>query len=98
MNKFNIDDIVEIIKGKSVWYTHLDDLREKKIGKRGTIVSIEKQIFTKEDLLWAFGTYSSMYRLARPDYEQITYSYMIKFPDEPKRLICFSEVNLQPII
>jgi len=85
--KFKVGDLVTVCRGTSVWYTHLDTLREKLLNKTGRIVSVEKQIFTKEDLEW--------YRVNSPEQYLEIFNYYVVFPDEPERKINMSEVHLE---
>ena len=85
--KFKIDDLVTVIKGENVWYTYLDDLRQKLLGKTGRIIQVESQVFTVEDLEW--------YHRPKPWIPMVVHSYYVIFPAEPERKINMSEVHLK---
>jgi len=95
MNKFKVGDLVSVIIGEPVWYTYLDACRKEKLGKTGTVVRVEQQRFTKEDLLWFLPNNEQKTDEISDDYSETVYAYKVKFPEEPERHIVFSEVHLK---
>lgn len=85
MRKFKIGDLVTVVKDTSIWYTHLDDIRLKKLGRTGRVVKVSQVKFTSEDMEW--------YRKSLP--ALTVYDCTVLFPDEPDAPICFSEIHLK---
>jgi len=94
-NKYNVGDLLTVIKGEDVWYTYLDWSRKEKLGRTGTVTKVEEQAFDAEDLRWFFPGCSEVQVKIKEDYTKTVYSYFMRFPDEPDREINFSEVHLK---
>ena len=96
--RFKISDLVTVIKGEPVWYTHLDKCRLEKLDKTGTVVKVEYIDFNKDDLEWYRVGPTIGYDKANPipdDFLLRIYSYHVRFPAEPDRIINISDVHLK---
>lgn len=99
VNKYFIGDFVTV-KDAKVWYTWLDDMRLKLVGKTGRIVSVEEQTFTAEEYNKEQPYHSPNAKAVgyhKPDdWTQTIFNYYVVFPDEPDKRINFSEAFLEP--